>query len=155
MFVVGSIVESIAGLKIQEGSYYNAAQYLEDAYKVKPDKIAIAHLLGDVNMYLRDYEAAEKYYKVVITKDPEAFIADQFHLGQMQKMNGRYEDAKKTLEGYIKAPVGKKDISYKALAKIEIEGCDTGHHRRMIYLDYSRQAGTSSQKIGEVICPRL
>ena len=115
----------IARVKINEGSYYNAAQYLEDAYKAKPEKIDIAHLLGDVNMYLRDYEAAEKYYKAVITKDPEAFIADQFHLGQMQKMNGHYEDAKKTLEGYIKAPIGKKDISYKALAKIEIEGCDT------------------------------
>jgi len=115
----------IARLKIKEGSYYNAAQYLEDAYKVKPDKIDISHLLGDVNRYLRDYEASEKYYKQVITKDPEAFVEDQFRLGQMQKMNGHYEDAKKTLEGYIKAPLGKKDVSYKALAKIEIEGCDT------------------------------
>jgi len=31
----------IARLKIQEGSYYNAAQYLEDAYKVKPDKLIL------------------------------------------------------------------------------------------------------------------
>jgi len=115
----------IARAKIAEGSYYNAAQYLEDAYKVKPDKIDIAHLLGDVNRYLRDYEAAEKYYKVVIDKDAEAFVNDQFHLGQMQKMNGRYEDAKKTFEGYLKAPLGRKDVSFKNLTKIEIEGCDT------------------------------
>jgi len=115
----------IARLKIQEGSYYNAAQYLEDAYKAKPDKIDIAHLLGEVNRYLRDYESAEKYYKVVIAKDPEAFVNDQFYLGQMQKMNGHYEDAHKTLDGYMKAPLGKKDISLKNLAKIEVEGCDT------------------------------
>jgi len=115
----------IARLKVNEGSYYNAAQYLEDAYKVKPDKIEIAHLLGEVNRYLRDYEAAEKYYKAVIDKDAEAYVADQFHLAQMQHMNGKYEDAKKTYEGYIKAPLGKKDVSYKALAKIGIEGCDT------------------------------
>lgn len=115
----------IARVKIKEGSYYNAAQYLEDAYKVKPEKIAIAHLLGDVNRYLRDYEAAEKYYKAVIEKDPEAYVSDRFFLGQMQKMNGRYEDAKKTFDAYIKGPLGKKDVSYKALAKIEMEGCDT------------------------------
>jgi peptidoglycan-associated lipoprotein len=115
----------IARLKIAEGSYYNAAQYLEDAYKVKQDKIEIAHLLGDVNRYLRDYEAAEKYYKAVIDKDAEAYVVDQFYLGQMQKMNGKYEEAKKTLEGYIKSPLGKKDVSLKPLAKIEVAGCDT------------------------------
>ncbi len=115
----------IARAKIDEGSYYNAAQYLEDAYKAKPDKIDIAHLLGEVNRYLRDYEAAEKYYKVVIDKKPDAFPADQFNLARMQHMNGKYEEAKKTYEDYMKAPLGKKEISYKALAKIGIEGCDT------------------------------
>lgn len=115
----------IARAQIKQGSFYNAAQYLEDAYKAKPEKIDIAHLLGDVNRELRDYEAAEKYYKLVIAKDPEAFVNDQFQLGRMQKMNGRYADAKTTLEGYLKAPLGKKDISYKNLAKIEIEGIDS------------------------------
>ncbi|HLP19968.1 MAG TPA: OmpA family protein, partial [Chitinophagales bacterium] len=115
----------IARAKIKEGSFYNAAQYLEDAFKAKPEKIDIAHLLGEVNRELRDYEAAEKYYKIVIAKDPEAFVNDQFHLGRMQKMNGHYADAKTTLEGYVKAPLGKKDISYKNLAKIEIEGVDS------------------------------
>ncbi len=115
----------IARLKLQEGSYYNAAQYLEDAYKAKPEKIDIAHLLGDVNRNLRDYEAAEKYYKIVIEKKPDAYPADRFNLARMQHMNGRYEDAKKTYEEYMKAPLGKKEISYKALAKVGIEGCDT------------------------------
>jgi len=31
--------------------------------------------------------------KAVITKDPEAFVNDQFYLGQMQKRTARYEDA--------------------------------------------------------------
>ena len=43
----------------------------------------------------------------------------------MQKMNGRYEDAKKTFSDYLKASLDKSDQSYKALAKIEIDGCDT------------------------------
>src|SRR5688572_15429290 len=115
----------IAKKKIAEGSYYNAAQYLEDVYKEKPDKIQVPHLLGEVNRFLRDYEAAEKYYKVVIDKDPEAYVNDQFYLGQMQKMNGRYEDAKKTFSDYLKVKLGKKETSYKKLAEIEIAGCDT------------------------------
>lgn len=115
----------IARLKVKEGSFYNAAQYLEDAYKAKPEKIDIAHLLGDVNRELRDYEAAEKYYKIVIEKKPDAYPADRFNLARMQHMNGRYEDAKKSYEEYMKAPLGKKEVSYKALAKVGIEGCDT------------------------------
>lgn len=115
----------IAKLKIKEGSFYNAAQYLEDAYKAKPEKIELAHLLGDVNRELRDYEAAEKYYKIVIEKKPDAYPADRYNLARMEHMNGKYEDAKKAYEEYMKAPLGKKEISYKALAKVGIEGCDT------------------------------
>lgn len=110
---------------LKEGSYYNAASYLEDVYKDKPNKIDVPHLLAEVNRYLRDYEAAEKYYKAVIEKDPEAYVNDNFFLGQMQKMNGRYEDAKKSFESYIKIKLDKRDANYKSLAIVEIEGCDS------------------------------
>jgi len=115
----------IARKKIQDGSYYNAAQYLEDVYKAKPEKIEVPHLLGDVYRILRDYEASEKYYKAVTNKDKEAYPSDLFYLGVMQKMNGKYEEAKKTFQEYQQLPLGKKDPNYKTLAKTEIEGCDT------------------------------
>lgn len=75
----------IARKKIQDGSYYNAAQYLEDVYKAKPEKIEVPHLLGDVYRILRDYQASEKYYQAVVTKDKEAYPSDLFYLGVMQK----------------------------------------------------------------------
>ncbi|MES2620284.1 MAG: OmpA family protein [Bacteroidota bacterium] len=118
----------IATKKMGEGSYqsyYNAAQYLEDAYNAKPEKLRIVHLLAEVNRNLRDYEAAEKYYSELVKKDPEAYVNDQFFLGQMQKMNGRYEEARKTFTDYLKVKLGRKDPNFKALAKIEIDGCDT------------------------------
>lgn len=117
----------IAKLKMQEGnaSYYNAVQYLEDAYKVKPEKIKIAHMLGDAYRLLRDYQSAEKYYKVVVTKKPDAYSDDSYYLGVMQKMNGKYEDAKKSLNDYLKLELGKKDNNFKSLARIDIVGCDT------------------------------
>ncbi|MCS6933535.1 MAG: OmpA family protein [Chitinophagales bacterium] len=115
----------IARKKMEEGSYYNAAQYLEDVYKAKPDKIEVTHRLGEVNRYLRDYEQAEKYYKATVDKDPDAYPNDWFFLGQMQKANGKYEEAKKTFDTYLKTELGKKDVSYKNLARVERDGCDT------------------------------
>lgn len=115
----------IARAKVQEGSYYNAVQYLEDAYKEKPEKIEIPHLLGESYRFLRDYKLAEKYYKLVVDKDAEAYVDDQYWLAQMQKMNGNYDVAKKTYTNYLKAELGKKDNNFKAQAKIELVGCDT------------------------------
>lgn len=115
----------IARKKMDDGSYYNAAQYLEDVYKAKPDKVEVTHRLGEVNRYLRDYVQAEKYYKATVDKDADAYPNDWFYLGQMQKANGKYEEAKKTFDAYLKVTLGKKDVSYKNLAKVEREGCDT------------------------------
>lgn len=115
----------IARLKITQGSYYNAAVYLEDVYREKPDKVEVPHLLGEVNRQLRDYEAAEKYYSAAVKLNPDAYPNDHFFLGQMLKMNGKYEDAKKSFESYLKQELGKNDRSYKSLTKNEIAGCDS------------------------------
>ena len=110
---------------VKEGSYYNAAEYYEDVIKQKPDKIKVLHQLGVVNQSLRDYVAAEKNYALVVQKDPKKYPNDLYFLGQMQKMNGKYDDARKSLSAYIKSDLGKNDKSYKALARIALEGCDS------------------------------
>ena len=79
--------------KMKVGSYYIAAMYLQDAYKDKPEKVEIMHLLGDANRFLRDYEASAKYYRAEMVKDSGAYPGDKFFLGQMDKCNGKYEDA--------------------------------------------------------------
>ncbi len=115
----------IAKQKMADGSYIAAAEYLEDVYKEKPEKLEVLHLLGRVNLYLRDYQAAEKYYKLLISKDAQAWVNDNYFLGIAQKQNGHYDDAKKAFNDYLKAPLDKKDISYKPMAKIEALGCDS------------------------------
>ncbi len=115
----------IARGKMKDGSYYIAAKYLEDAYKDKPEKVEITHLLGDANRFLRDYEAAAKYYKAEMAKDSGAYPTDKFFLGQMEKCNGKYEEAKSDFQSYLKSKLDKGDVSYKNLAKIEITGCDS------------------------------
>jgi len=111
--------------KMKAGSYYIAAKYLEDAYKDKPDKVEIMHLLGDANRFLRDYEASAKYYTAEMAKDSGAYPGDKFFLGQMDKCNGKYEEAKSEFQGYLKVKLDKGDGNYKNLAKIEIMGCDS------------------------------
>jgi outer membrane protein OmpA-like peptidoglycan-associated protein/tetratricopeptide (TPR) repeat protein len=117
----------IAKKKLEEGSYYNAADYLEDVIKEKPDNIKVAHMLGELNMQLRDYKRAEKYYKMVLDKDPGKFPADQFYYAQALKMNGSYEDAKKAFQDYLKSKDDENENAgkLKQLARVEIEGCDT------------------------------
>jgi outer membrane protein OmpA-like peptidoglycan-associated protein/tetratricopeptide (TPR) repeat protein len=117
--------KKIAEQLIKEGSYYNAAEYLEDVLKDKPDNMKIVHQLALINESLRDYKAAEKYYRLELDKDPNKWPNDKFNLGHMQQMNGKYDDAKKSYQDYLKTDLGKDEKSYKALAKIGIEGCDS------------------------------
>ena len=117
--------KKIAEELVKEGSYYNAAEYYEDLLKDKPNDIKIVHQLATLNMALRDYKAAEKYFKLELDKDATKWPNDKYYLGQMLKMNGKYDEAKKTLQEYLKAELNKDDKSYKSLAKVGIEGCDS------------------------------
>ena len=117
--------KKIADQLVKEGSYYNAAEYYEDVLKDKPDNIKVIHELAVINESLRDYKSAEKYYKLELDKDPKKWPNDKYFLGRMQQMNGKYDDAKKSYQEYLKTDLGKDDKSYKSLAKIGIEGCDS------------------------------
>jgi outer membrane protein OmpA-like peptidoglycan-associated protein len=117
--------KKLADQLVKEGSYYNAAEYYEDVLKDKPDNIKVMHELAIINQSLRDYKSAEKYYKLELDKDPGKWPNDRFHLAQMLQMNGKYDDAKKAYQEYLKTELGKEEKSYKALAKIGIEGCDS------------------------------
>jgi len=109
----------------RDGSFYNAAEYYEDVLKEKPDNLHVMHMLGEINRELRDYKSAEKYYLLEQQKDPKKFPNDKYYLAMMQQMNGKYDDAKKSYQEYLKADLDKDDKSFKSLAKIGIEGCDS------------------------------
>jgi outer membrane protein OmpA-like peptidoglycan-associated protein len=117
--------KKIAEQLVKDGSYINAVAYYEDVLKDKGDNIKVIHILGELNRKLRDYKQAEKYYKLSVSKDPKKFPNDKYYLGQMLMMNGKYDEAKKTLQEYLKADIDKDEKSYKALAKVAIEGCDS------------------------------
>ncbi|MFN8276763.1 MAG: OmpA family protein [Chitinophagales bacterium] len=109
----------------KQGSYYNAVEYYEDVVKQKPDQIKVVHQLAEINRMLRDYKSAEKYYKIELDKDDKKWVTDNFYLGQVLKANGKYDEAKKAFQAYLKMDIPKDEKNYKTLAKIEIEGCDS------------------------------
>lgn len=115
----------IAKAKIKDGSYYNAAEYLEDVVKAKPNKITRVHQLAELNRYLRDYKKAEQYYKQVLEKDAEKFPEDNYYYALMLKANGKYEEAKKKFQEFLKMKDAKDFPQLKSLAKSDIAGCDT------------------------------
>lgn len=115
----------LANQLMKQGSYYNAAEYYEDVLKAKPDNVKVMHDLGEINRGLKDYKSAEKYYRLEEDKDAKKYPNDKYYLGQMQRMNGKYDEAKKTLQEYLKSDLGKDEKSFKSLAKIAIEGCDS------------------------------
>jgi outer membrane protein OmpA-like peptidoglycan-associated protein/tetratricopeptide (TPR) repeat protein len=110
---------------IKEGSYYNAALYLEDVHKAKPTQIKVTHTLAELNRFLRDYKAAEGLYKEVIEQDKGKFVDDNYYYAQMLKMNGKYEEAKSAFEDFLKIKDSEITPRLKSLARVDITGCDT------------------------------
>lgn len=117
--------KKLAAQLVKDGSYYSAVEYYEDVLKDKPEDIKTIHIVAELNQALRDYKAAEKYYKLELDKDGNKWPNDKYFLGQMLKMNGKYDEAKKVLQEYLKTELGSKEKSYKSLAKVAIEGCDS------------------------------
>jgi len=75
-----------------------------------------------------DYENAELYFKKAFEAQPKKFAHALYYQGEMQKMQGKVEEAKKTFEKFKKE--GKNDKSknagaLKKLVKMQIAGCDS------------------------------
>jgi outer membrane protein OmpA-like peptidoglycan-associated protein len=117
--------KKLADQEVKNGNYYVAIEYYEDVLKDKPDNLKLVHQIAELNRALRDYKAAEKYYKIELDKDANKWPNDKFYLANMLKMNGKYDEAKKMYQDYIKSNVDKDEKSYKSLAKVGIEGCDS------------------------------
>jgi outer membrane protein OmpA-like peptidoglycan-associated protein/tetratricopeptide (TPR) repeat protein len=115
----------IAKAKVKDGSYYNAADYLAQVVAAKPEKIKNVHQLANVEYSLRDYSKAEKYFKMVIDKDPGKYAEDQFYYGKSLKVNGKYEEAKTQFQNFLKSKDSEDLGALRSMAKVEITGCDS------------------------------
>lgn len=110
----------IADQKLEEGDYYNALDWYEQAYEESQDK-EVAARIANMYFFLRDYVKAERSFKRVLQRDrKEEFTEERFAYAQSLKMNAKYDEAIEEFEKYLATG---KDPVKKELTQIEIDGC--------------------------------
>lgn len=104
----------------QAGNYYDAIEEYAGILDMKPDNINAMYQTGECYFMARDYVNAEAWYAKVADATEEGFPLAYYRLAMMQKMNGKYEEAKYTFAKFALRAEG----DYITRAKREIEACD-------------------------------
>lgn len=106
---------------VKYGDTYSAIDYFARYCELKTDDIEHLYLLAELYKTSRDYKNAEKSYESVYVSEPDKYSDALFYWAQMQKANGKYQEALDNFEKYKKIS---KDQDLKKLNKIEIEGTE-------------------------------
>src|ERR1051325_7444148 len=110
---------------LKDGDYYTAVDFLEQYCRYKPENMKVALKLADAYRFSRDYPNAELWYKKVYESDPEKNMFALFYEGQMQKAEGKYDEATKTFTQFYKAAKSDDNAKdYKLMVSNEIKGCE-------------------------------
>ena len=106
--------------------YYLAAQQYKLAFEENPSDMYCAYQLAESYREYFDYASAEKYYKLVMTKDNTHYPLARFYYAITLRDNGQYAEAKKEFQTFID---GYKSTSlsaeeYKDRARNAIKGLE-------------------------------
>ncbi len=113
------IMLKVANEKLAENDYYNALEWFQKTYKEKKDR-GVAHQIAQLQYLLRDFAAAESWYKRVAERDKaNEYPTARLYYAKCLKYNGKYEQA---AEEYTKFIAETKDTLAKKLATIELDG---------------------------------
>ncbi|PSR13139.1 MAG: hypothetical protein DA408_11135 [Bacteroidetes bacterium] len=103
--------------------YANALTQYEEAYDDRKDD-ALVPLLAEINMQLRDYRTAERWYKQLLRRDKDnVFTEAHYDFARILKMQGKYDEAIEEFQTYL--AIG-TDAQKKQLAQIELNGAELG-----------------------------
>lgn len=108
----------------KKGDFVYALDYYNKALEIDSSSIVALWNYAECLRNYKDYKNAEKYYKIIFTKD-EGFVypIGILYLGLMQKQNGKYDEALETFK-YVKKRFSKDKKAYIYLkSKREIESC--------------------------------
>lgn len=114
----------IADKFYEEGYYYDAAHYYEEVLNDQPENVDVTYKLAESYFYSRDYKMANQNYKLVMEKNKELYPLSHYNYALTLKYNGKYPEAKKAFEDFIKNYRSYDAPIYKKKVKNEIIGCD-------------------------------
>jgi outer membrane protein OmpA-like peptidoglycan-associated protein len=106
------------------GRYYDALEYYERALERRGNNPEARLRYAEAAYYSRDYKLAEDLYYNAFNSDKSGNAKAQFMLGVVMKMNGKYADAKKEFESFLKSYKAPDAADWKRKTKLQIEGCD-------------------------------
>lgn len=107
--------EKAAEKAMADKDYYSALEYFQTALSIKPKDVDLQYKVAESARLFNAYELAEKHYQEVVSGEEAAKYPDAvFWLGQMQIFQGKYDDARKNLEGYAHDEKTSKEMAEKA-----------------------------------------
>lgn len=108
---------------LELGDKYQAIDLFEKVLS-KESNVETAYKLGMLYYEIRDYKNAERFFELANTDSKiNAQLLAGYYFALMQKMNGKYADAKKSFELFKKNFKGEAIGFSKKWIDIEIEGC--------------------------------
>lgn len=103
--------------------YYGAITQYGAAFEETED-LALVPFLAEANYQIRDYAAAERWYKRILRRDKEnTFIEQRFNYARVLKMQGKYDEAMEEFQLYLDNGT---DADKKKLAQLELTGAELG-----------------------------
>lgn len=103
--------------------YYSALEYYQTAAAIKPNDTEIQYKVAESARLFHAYKLAEEQYKLIADgPDADKFPDARFWLGQMQIMQGKYDDAKTNINQYMAK--GNVDATMSDMAHNCLSVCD-------------------------------
>ena len=110
----------------RNGDIHTALFLYEKYHERKPADLKVSYTMAELYRKTRNYIAAEEFYRLVVSKDPDKYPMARFRLGQMLKSLDKYEKAAEELKVFRKEYRGEKDSrEIRRLAGYDLAGCDS------------------------------
>ncbi|MEO5673836.1 MAG: OmpA family protein [Chitinophagales bacterium] len=106
------------------GSFYNAAEYYMAVNDKQAGSAYVLNQIADCEYKLRDYKAAEEWYKKLVDLNDAGYPLAPYTYGLVLMYNGKYQEAKKVFDQFAKDFKGTNGQQYKKMAKTQSKSCD-------------------------------
>ncbi len=108
------------------GDLYTALFYFEEVVKKDSNDIDALFQTAELYQLTRNYSNSEKAYAKVVLKSPGKYPFALYDRAIMQKMLGKYEEAKANLILFKKETKNLGDKNFKLQLSKDLAGCDSG-----------------------------